>query len=604
MICELSELGKSLREKSANDKIIHDALKDEAISIDLIIKEDGSFERFDVIEKIFRPAEALTSKKGRARLLLDKAEEVLGYHEEQKKHEWFINKLEEYRDLSELKAVFAFYKKNSSKGLDKALSLFEEQVGEKVRTGNIAFHIKGKDVRVHQEASVYKTIIRKYEIWEKNELKKSKCNCSICGKTDHPVVDIPHGMIKNVPDGQPSGCALVSYNEKAFESFNLIGNNNSSICTHCALTYVEGLNWLMANGSSQTVQDAKGKDKEIFKYTNRRNFGSDTAMVFWTRGNKPISEIDMLEEPNPGDVAKLIDSVGAGKAKSYLKSEHFYSCTLSGAAARIAVRDWIELSLFDIQQSIAEWFKDIAIERYNFQTEKDEVYYFRLNKYQLEKIFHKENKDATLSRVAIHLWSAALKKTTPPLWMLTEILKRIRVMETDKEKKKKDSITPDRIALMKLILNRNNKKGGFMLKEKLDMENTSTAYICGRIFSVLEGIQRAALGKDLNAGIRDRFFSFASTSPSSAFGRLMKMSQNHLSKVKGEKPGLEKFFDKELQELFSKVNGFPVIFTLEEQGQFAIGYYHQKHDTFKRAAENKELKVAIEINDENNGKGE
>ncbi|HOF19867.1 MAG TPA: type I-C CRISPR-associated protein Cas8c/Csd1, partial [Bacteroidales bacterium] len=67
MIRELAEFGKRIRTG-------HDALKDEPISIDLIINEDGSFNSFSIIEKIVRPAEAITAKKGKARLLLDKAE--------------------------------------------------------------------------------------------------------------------------------------------------------------------------------------------------------------------------------------------------------------------------------------------------------------------------------------------------------------------------------------------------------------------------------------------------------------------------------------------------------------------------------------------------
>lgn len=135
-----------------------------------------------------------------------------------------------------------------------------------------------------------------------------------------------------------------------------------------------------------------------------------------------------------------------------------------------------------------------------------------------------------------------------------------------------------------------------MIKERLDVDNTNTAYLCGRIFAVLESIQRAALGKDINAGIRERYFSFASTNPSPAFGRLMKMSQNHLTKLKSEKAGLAVILDKELMDLFCKINEkeFPSIFSLEEQGQFAIGYYHQKQDTFKRAKQNKDLKDAVE----------
>jgi len=101
------------------------------------------------------------------------------------------------------------------------------------------------------------------------------------------VVDEPHGMIKKVPEGQSSGSALVSYNKNAFESYELKGNNNSAICTNCAKTYVEGLNWLLSAGPR--VLSKKGK--EYTAYTNRKNFGPDTAMVFWARENAQVNEV-------------------------------------------------------------------------------------------------------------------------------------------------------------------------------------------------------------------------------------------------------------------------------------------------------------------------
>jgi len=256
------------------------------------------------------------------------------------------------------------------------------------------------------------------------------------------------------------------------------------------------------------------------------------------------------------------------------------------------VRDWIELSLPDLRKSIAEWFKNTAIEAWG------ETYYSPLYRLVSAAQNKKNKNETTSSRIASHLWQSSLKNTSPPLWILAAVLKRIRIIENDDDKKK-ESITPERAALIRLILNRNN-KGGVMIQEKLDEGNGKPAYICGRIFAVLEGIQRAALGKDINAGIRERFFSFASTNPSPAFGRLMKMSQNHLTKLKGEKAGLAVILDKELAELFSKINEFPAVFSLEEQGQFAIGYYHQKQDTFNRAKHNKELKDAIENIEDNN----
>lgn len=589
MIKELSELGKKIRQENAGQKIIHDALKDEPISIDLVITEDGSFHSFQIIEKIFRPAEAITAKKGKARLLLDKPEEVLCYNNDLKKHKLFIDKLNEYKDVSALKPVFSFYNNNKKKGLQKAIKSFETEIDEKQRNGNIAFRVLNDDCRVHEKKDVYDAIVNKFEAVQNKSLLGNRINCSVCGKADYPVEDTPHGMIKRVPDGQTSGCALVSYNDTAYESYLLKGNLNSAICTNCARTYTEGFNWLLSDRKLISVEDKKGKVKEKFVYNQRKNFGSDTAMVYWTRDNITCSELDLFDNPKPEEISKLIESVTSGKefSSKHKEIDRFYSCTLSGAAARIAVRDWIELSLKDLHEAIAAWFEDIKIEAWG-ETRHPPLY--RLAKCAQRE---KNKNDVTESRIASHLWNSSLKRTAPPLWILTAVLKRIRIMETGEDGKRKESVTPERAALIKLILNRNN-KGGLKMTEKLDSNNNTPAYICGRIFSVLEGIQRAALGDNVNAGIRERFFSFASTNPSSAFGRLMKMSQNHLSKLKNEKAGLAVILDKELQVLFSRIDSFPAVFSLEEQGQFAIGYYHQKQDTFTRARKNADLKAAVD----------
>jgi len=142
----------------------------------------------------------------------------------------------------------------------------------------------------------------------------------------------------------------------------------------------------------------------------------------------------------------------------------------------------------------------------------------------------------------------------------------------------KYGITPERAALIKLILNRNRKGGDFMVPAKLAEGDRPVAYVCGQIFAELETFQLAALGKNLNAGIREKYFSFALTTPSAAFGRLFNLHSKHFTKLKGEKPGLAIVLDRKLQELCKdiKIECLPATFTLEEQGQFAIGYYHQK----------------------------
>jgi len=321
MIRAISEFGKRVRKT-------HDALKDEPIQIDLIINPDGSFEGFQVIEKIIRPAETLTSKKGKARLLLDKAEEVLCFFEPEPndtkennkreeaakyKHQLYLDKLNEYSNLEILAPVIAFYTTNKDNGLEIALADFSQQVGEKERNGNIAFRVN--DIRIHEHQSVYDAIVEKFEKEQSKKLSGQKKKCSICGKIDFPIVDEPHGTIKHIPAGQTAGCALVSYNATAFESYELKGNDNSSICTNCAKNYVEGLNWLLANGNEITVEDSKGKQKTRFQPTNKRTFGSDTAMVFWTKEDNPLDELNLLETPDSGQIANLLDSVNKGKNK-------------------------------------------------------------------------------------------------------------------------------------------------------------------------------------------------------------------------------------------------------------------------------------------------
>ena len=581
MIKELSELGKNIRVQKTENDWVHDALKKEPVSIEIIISKDGSFQEFRPIDKKLTDAEAITAKKGKARLLLDKAEEVLCYggDKSKKKHELFMEKLAKYEALPELSPVIAFYRKNRVAGVEKAFKSFESAISdERNRKGNIGFRVESEGIRVHEKPEVLQTVIAAYERAQNDLLANSQKECSICGANDYPVEDIPHGMIMKVSGGRSGGCALVSYNEDAFESYELKGNNNSSICTNCAKTYVEGLNWLLSSGNEIIVRSKMGKENKVFRYTNRKNFGSDTAMVFWTRKNEKVDEIDYLEAPNPDDVARLIESVSSGikRDSSYLEPDQFYSCTLSGSAARIAVRDWIETSLIDFRRSIVQWFKDIAIDNYDKELKKTQTHYARL--YELARSCQRKNSDGkndkddtSLARVAAYLWNAALKNTSPPWWILTKVLQRARL----------DKVTAERAALIKLILNRHNKGGGSMITEKIQEGDRPVAYVCGQIFAKMESIQYAALG-DKNAGIRERYFTYAMTSPASAFGRLCNLNSKHFTKLKSDKPGLAVTLDKELQELCNDIDiqSFPATFSLEQQGQFAIGYYHQRQEQF------------------------
>lgn len=111
----------------------------------------------------------------------------------------------------------------------------------------------------------------------------------------------------------------------------------------------------------------------------------------------------------------------------------------------------------------------------------------------------------------------------------------------------------------------------------LDPENRNSAYLCGRLLAVLEAIQYQAVRP--KATLVDRFYGTASSAPASVFGHLLRGGQNHLAKLRKERPGAHANLQKRLEDIHDGIeaaNGFPRVFTLQEQGFFGLGYYHQR----------------------------
>lgn len=112
----------------------------------------------------------------------------------------------------------------------------------------------------------------------------------------------------------------------------------------------------------------------------------------------------------------------------------------------------------------------------------------------------------------------------------------------------------------------------------LDLTNDNTAYRLGRLFSALEKIQEEA-SPGLNATIRDRFYGAASSTPVAVFTSLLRLKNAHLKKLA---IGRGTWFEKLLGEILGAVSDFPAHLTLQDQGRFALGYYHQRQAFFTK----------------------
>lgn len=560
MFAELVELGRRVHKG-------HDALGTEKCAWDIVIDNEGNFRKLIPCDKMIE-AEKLSAKKGKARLLLDKPEEtLLGYRvqkessgnledkegnktEEVKKFERYFDKLEEYKSIPELAPVFSFYSKPQE--VKKAIDAFEGK-----KSGNMTFMLESSNIRFVSLQCVHDAIKRKYE--EKLCAKNDGCRrCAICGSNKFPILDESHGSIR-MPRGQSAGSMLVSYNTNAFESYNLKGNLNSGICTKCARNYIEALKFLTTNGH----ETLSPKGEKEFKYTNRQKISDDTIVLFWTK--KTDDNIDPWSDicqPTVERVKCMFSSVVTGNSQraETKVDNYFYCCTLFSAAARIAVRDWLAISVSQYQNNLKQWFDDIA-------TIKDgEIYYPGINTI-LYNCIKKKAKPAqsdfkAKARIGTMLWRAALANTSLPLVILQSVLSQI-----EHDKSKYGCFNEEKSTVIRLVLNRYNKKK-YKMKNELDQENGSKAYLCGRLFALICKLQFKAQGA-VNNSIKDRFFASASNAPARVMGLLLtKYVPIYEKKTKGA-------YHTPITEIAAKIEHFPSKFSITERGEFALGYYYQ-----------------------------
>jgi CRISPR-associated protein Csd1 len=116
----------------------------------------------------------------------------------------------------------------------------------------------------------------------------------------------------------------------------------------------------------------------------------------------------------------------------------------------------------------------------------------------------------------------------------------------------------------------------------LDKESTHIAYRLGRLFAVLEKAQKNAI-PGANTTIKDRFYGSASATPSVIFPQILRLAQHHIRKA--EYGG---WADKMIEEIVCGIKTFPAHLSLDDQGMFAIGYYHQRQALYTKSENPKE----------------
>lgn len=394
---------------------------------------------------------------------------------------------------------------------------------------------------------------------------RSRMVCFITGDIVEPLDT--HPKIEGLAGvgGQGMGDVLVGMDKEAFQSYFLEQSANAAVGKEAAYAYRAALN-------------------ELIRQSSQKLAGALVVHWFKDKVADPDDPLGWLEEPpetverNAQQLAReLLESIAAGKRPD-LAQNHYYALTLSGMSGRVMVRDWMEGDFKELVKNIARWFDDMSIvHREGGRLAPDPKFYAVLGATVREL-------DDLVPPFVARIWRTAVRCEPIPQAALAQAMVRFRADIVDKDKQ----LNHARMGLMKAYHVRQcrleNKEAH--LTPYLNKEHPSPAYQCGRLMAILARLQQAALG-DVGAGVVQRYYAAASTTPALVLGRLVRGAQFHLGKLD---PGLAYWYERQLGEVVGRVgSAVPKTLTLEEQSLFALGYYQQLAEMrVKKSVEDKE----------------
>ncbi len=481
---------------------------------------------------------------------------------------------------------------NNEEEFQKAKEAFQT---EKYKMGDvISFKVDGE---VLVEKTSYHDWWSQYrESLSESKTAKRQCRCFITGSLCTPETTVKKVSGLSSVGGHTSGDSLICFDKAAFRSFGFEQAANAAVSPEAVAAVNKGLAELIKK--SHRIANAKF----LHWYKEPVSEAEDPInLLFW--GEEDLEEdINTEEEIEQKETelsaekqaSQLLCSMEKGEKPQQLYNR-YYTMLLSGNNGRIMVRDYSEGSYEDVYNSFRSWYSDLSLVRCGKKGNLPHVKLFALYTRLLPR--HKGEREigkridqelSGLSRTMIH---AVLENTPLPDAVAARALGYIRSAMLDSDQGKNGNLYPDATAcrLLKawLLRRKRNKnvKEECQLKAELNPNYEGKAYHLGRLMAVYAKLQEDALG-NVGAGVIQRYYTSASTTPALVIGKLSTLSQYHLSKL--AKPA-QIWYNKLLQEISGSLEcPLPSTLALTEQSEFALGYYHQMSELFKTSKKESE----------------
>lgn len=402
--------------------------------------------------------------------------------------------------------------------------------------------------------------------------------CLVTG--EHAPLGTDHPPIRNVNGAQSSGASLISFNAGAYESYGHKGQTNASMSQQAIFGYSTALNHLLRRNNDNHQRLTVGDATVVFWARAADAAQAEAAEMFFKALNEPPTD-----EQEAARLKTALDRVAEGTALAETDlglagDTQFYILGLAPNAARLSVRFWCVNTLEQLTRHFARHQQDLALDPLPWKGALPPIW--RL----LYAVAPSRDGRAKAEDIPPHLAGeitrAVFTGQRYPQSLLSNLVMRFR---------NDGDISGIRVALCKAVLMRSARLS--MREESsiqeipvsLDPQSTHPGYRLGRLFAELENAQARAI-PHTNATIADRYYGAASATPASVFPLLLRNVKNHLAKLRkgsDKDQAIAGAISRNIREIVDGLDErLPKSLKIEDQGRFAIGYYHQMQARFAK----------------------
>ncbi|MDA3057605.1 type I-C CRISPR-associated protein Cas8c/Csd1 [Campylobacter sp. VBCF_05 NA6] len=484
-----------------------------------------------------------------------------------KSHDDFVSKnLEFFSDInSDLARAFAKFIQNWEPQ-NEVKNEHLLNLGKKLSTAKFAFCLSGAPDRLlHDDKAVLEKWEAKFTQDSENK-DEIKSQCAILGQ-NLSLARI-HNKISGIKGGQASGTSLVSFNNPCDESYAKSQAFNSNISELAMKKYTQSLNFLLSSPKNHIFFD-------------------DLTIIFWASdANEKAQDLmsalfgDKLDSQNLENL--ILNLLKNAREANLLKEQlnvqgidentNFYILGIKPNASRLSLK-------FIYKNAFAKVLENIATHQQDLQTSNE---FKKIPLWQLKNELKSPNSgdEALDPSLGVKIFESIVQGANYPAFLLEKAILRAKI---DK------NITQIKAGIIKAYLNRKSRLNNQReeIKMSLDKENLNHAYLCGRLFAVLEKVQEKASGGGLNRTIKDAYFGSAMSNPAAVFPNLLRLYGIHLKKI--DKEAFVVFYEKLVGEIMDKLGSeFKKTLLLDEQGKFILGYYQQIQDFYTKKGDKDE----------------